>query len=111
MFWLTLPSGFSHQLEFLTPQSVIRLIENAKKAVSDDSDTLGIDTKQINFHCQVEPAFEEDLISHVEETDYDSDFEEPREFTVGDFFDDDVQEEEILEDVNFLSGKHFCSTL
>lgn len=102
----------SHRLESLTQAEVIRQIEDAKEAVTNDLKELGIDTCKLNFHCQIKPVFEEDLVSREAQidSDLDSDFEESYELSAAVFFDDEENEElqeDSEEDINFLSGIHF----
>lgn len=96
----------SNRLESLTQVEVIRQIEDAKEAVTNDLKELGIDTCKLNFLCQIKPIFEEDLVSRETQSnsDLDSDSEESYELSAADFFDDDEENEELQEDINFLSG-------
>lgn len=85
----------SHRFERLTQKEVINQIEVEKKDVIKDLNKLGIDTSQLDFHCQIKPVFEEDLVSseNEENSDVDSDFEESYELTDTDFYNDEHDDE------------------
>lgn len=67
--------------EGLNRASIISEIERAMEDVSCELKKFGIDTSKLNFHCQVKPIFEEDMMKE-DELDlllqYDDDDEEPK---------------------------------
>lgn len=104
-------NGGRYRLESLTSTRVIRQIELAKEAVIHDLNELGIDTSKLEFRCQIKPVSEEDLMSdeNQDDSEVDSDCEEPYELRAEDFFvnEEDEYDEELQDDVNFLSGIPF----
>ncbi|KAJ6642635.1 hypothetical protein Bhyg_07588, partial [Pseudolycoriella hygida] len=58
-----------YEFEGLTKAAIIVEIEKARKAVINDLENLGIDSSNLNFHCQVKPIFENDVMEDVGDTD------------------------------------------
>lgn len=79
-------------------------IERAKKDVIFDMEALGIITSKLNFKCQVEPAFEQNLTELDDDSDDDSD-------DMNLFFNDSNDYEEMQQFENhhsdYLSGIKF----
>lgn len=102
----------------LNRETIISQIEKAKDAVIADLKNLGIDTLKLDFHCQVQPAYEQDLLKSDSDLDCDSssdseDIDLENEYEnechgVDSFNEDDDKDDdecnELHEDVNFLSG-------
>lgn len=94
----------SHRFESLS--RVISEIEKSRKAVICDMEKLGIDTSNLDFHCQVKAVVEGDITGvdsdFDSESDSDSDEIEQRNELL-----DHIENEpdvEIQEDINSLSG-------
>lgn len=66
-----------YQFEGLTQAAIVVEIEKARKAVINDLENLGIDSSKLNFHCQVKPVFENDIMDGTDtDSDLDSDSED-----------------------------------
>lgn len=98
----------------LNRKTIIIHIEKAKDAVTEDLESLGVDVSKLDFHCQVQPAYEEDLpqfntdldCDSESDSEYENQDENPNENDVvsEDDIADNDDHNEFLEDVNFLAG-------
>ncbi|KAG4072027.1 hypothetical protein HA402_008468 [Bradysia odoriphaga] len=106
----------------LNRQTIITHIERARDAVIADLEKMEIETSKLNFHCQIRPAYEEDLsgTNSDQDSDLDCEFKSDSEFENEqenqnpcqnpniDFMNEVISEEEsdehegFLEDINFL---------
>lgn len=98
----------SHRFESLTRTKIIIEIEKARKAVISDIEKLGIDSSKLNFHCQVTPVHEQDIMDIDSDTDseWDSDDDEialREECFEADYIEIDP-ERETQENIYSLSG-------
>lgn len=95
----------SRRFKSLNRKTIISEIEKSKRAVTCDLQKFGIDTSKLNFHCQIKPVFEEDMIEiDGDLVDSDSEEDEPRdEHLEPDPIENEI-EVEMQEDINSLSG-------
>ncbi|KAG4068990.1 hypothetical protein HA402_008461 [Bradysia odoriphaga] len=106
-------AGGRQPFDVLSRKTIISQIEEARNDVIVDLKSVGIDTSKLDFRCQIQPAYEEDLQQINFEQYYDSsdseledeDDEENSQNSGVDFSNDNTDEySEIQDDVNFLSG-------
>lgn len=106
-----------YQFEGLTEAAIVIEIERARNTVIRDLENLGIDSSTLDFHCQVKPVLEKDILNDISDTesDFDSDFED-LDWTSGadeklidtdldtDINNSDYDIEDLQEDLDRLSG-------
>lgn len=114
-----------YQFEGLKRSAITFEIEKARKAVISDLENLGIDSSKLNFHCQVKPVFENDIMDdNSDNSDIDSDQDSDSEefdnpsgrinesmMDTGEEFHEeylDGEMEDILKDFDTISGRFFC---
>lgn len=99
----------SHRFESLDQETIISIIEKARWSVISELESLGIDTIELDFYCQVQPVFEEEIsvIDNDIDSELDSDFEDMDTSSDRRGYRSDHEsepDEEIQEDLNLLSG-------
>lgn len=96
-----------HQIVLPSDDEIIELIEEAKKEATLDVNALGMDTININFHCQIDLATDSNNVDN----DYDSEdedninmFFQTEEMDRAELDEAEIIATELQEDLNKLSG-------
>lgn len=111
----TAPKGNQQLINFLNREAIISIIDRAKNDVVFELENLEVDTSQLNFRCQIQPAYEENIVANSDvDCDCSSDSEDfeirkENEHHGADQHNlsDDEDDDEFREDINFLSGTFF----